>query len=228
MVDLWTTLLPLVIGSAVVPTQIVVTGVLLRSSRGKAVAWIAGMAGLRVLQGVLFGLVFAEARSHATSAGGPRILTSGLLLAIAVLFYATALRQAIAGDDAAAAAAPAPQWLSRVESMPGVAAFGAGAAYVALSPEKWVFTLTAIGAIADAALGPWASVLNFAAFVALTVSTGLSVFGFATLDPERAAAVSARVGRWFERRARIVTVLLGAVFGTWFLLKALSALGLVS
>jgi len=38
MVDLWTTLLPLVIGSAVVPTQIVVTGVLLRSSRGKAVA----------------------------------------------------------------------------------------------------------------------------------------------------------------------------------------------
>jgi hypothetical protein len=225
MVDLWTTLLPLVIGSAVVPTQIVVTGVLLRSSRGKAVAWIAGMAGLRVLQGVLFGLVFAEARSHATSAGGPRILTSGLLLAIAVLFYATALRQAIAGEDAAAA--PAPQWLSRVESMPGVAAFGAGAAYVALSPEKWVFTLTAIGAIADAALGLWASVLNFAAFVALTVSTGLGVFGFATLDPERAAAVSARVGRWFERRARVVTAVLGAVFGTWFLLKALSALGLV-
>ena len=134
MVDLWTTLLPLVIGSAVAPTQIVVTGVLLRSSRGKAVAWIAGMAGLRVLQGVLFGLVFAEARSHATSAGGPRILASGLLLAIAVLFYATALRQAIAGDDAAAA--PAPQWLSRVESMPGVAAFGAGAAYVALSPRS--------------------------------------------------------------------------------------------
>jgi threonine/homoserine/homoserine lactone efflux protein len=224
MVDLWTTLLPLVIGSAVVPTQIVVTSVLLRSSRGKAAAWIAGMAGLRVLQGVLFGLVFAEVRSHATPLGGPRILAGGLLLAIAVLFYATALRQAIAGDAAAAEASP--QWLSRVESMPGVAAFGAGAAYVALSPEKWVFTLTAIGAIADAALGPWASVLTFAAFVALTVSTGLAVFGFATLDPERAAAVSARVRRWFERRARILTAALGAVFGTWFLLKALSALGL--
>ena len=130
-------------------------------------------------------------------------MTGGLLLAIAVLFYATALRRAIAGDDAAAA--PAPRWLARVESMPGVAAFGAGAAYVALSPEKWVFTLTAIGAIADAALGPWASILNFGAFVALTVSTGLSVFGFATVDPERAAAVSARVGGWFERRARIIT-----------------------
>jgi hypothetical protein len=224
MFDLWTTLLPLAVGSAVVPTQIVVTGVLLRSSRGKAAAWIAGMASLRVLQGVLFGLVFAEAGSHATSSGGPRILAGGLLLAIAVLFLGTALRQAIAGDDVAAAASP--QWLSRVESMPGMAAFGAGAAYVALSPEKWVFTLTAIGAIADAALGPWASVLNFAAFVTLTVSTGLGVFGFATLDPERAAAVSARVGGWFERRARVVTAVLAAVFGTWFLLKALGALGL--
>jgi hypothetical protein len=223
--DLWTTLLPLVIGSAVVPTQMVVTAVLLRSSRAKAAAWIAGMAALRVLQGALFGFVFSEARSHATSAGGPRIVAGGLLLALAALFYATALRQALAGDDTAAAAAP--QWLSRVESMPGVAAFGAGAAYIALSPEKWVFTLTAIGAIADAALSPRASILNFAAFVALTVSTGLSVFVLGTLDPERAAAVSARVGRWFERRSRIVTVLLGAVFGTWFLLKALSALGLV-
>lgn len=225
MWDLWSTLLPLAIGSAVVPTQIVVTSVLVRSSRGKAAAWIAGMAVLRILQGVLFGLVFADARSDATSAGGPRVLAGGLLLALAVLFLAAALRQAIAGDDAAAA--PAPQWLSRVESMPGLAAFGAGAGYVAFSPEKWVFTLGAIGAIADAALGPWASVVHFAAFVVLTVSTGLGVFGFATLDPERAAAVSARVGRWFERRARVVTAVLGAVFGTWFLLKALRALGLV-
>jgi threonine/homoserine/homoserine lactone efflux protein len=147
-----------------------------------------------------------------------------LLLTIAVLFYSTALRQAIAGDDAAEAAAP--KWISRIVSMPAVAAFGAGAAYVALSPEKWVFTLTAIGAISDAALSPWASALHFAAFVALTVSSGVIVFAFATLYPKQTAAVSARVGSWFERRARIVTVLLGAVFGTWFIVKALTALGL--
>ena len=224
MVDLWTTLVPLVIGSAVVPTQMVVTGVLLRSSRGKAAAWIAGMGALRALQGVLFGVVFSEARSHAASPGGPRIVTGGLLLAIAALFLATALRHAFGGERPAVAAAP--QWLSRVDSMPGLAAFAAGAGYVALSPEKWVFTLSAIGAIADAALGRWVSILHFAAFVGLTLSGSVAVFGFATLAPERAAAASARLGRWFERRARIVTVLLGAVFGTWFLLKALSALGL--
>ncbi len=224
MADLWTTLLPLVIGSAVVPTQMVVTAVLLRSSRGKAAAWIAGMAALRVLQGALFGFVLSEARSHATPAGEPRIVAGGLLLALAALFVATALRHAIGDEDAAAAAAP---WLSRVDSMPGLAAFGAGAGYVALSPEKWVFTLGAIGAIADAALGRWGSILNFAAFVGLTLSGSLAVFGFATLAPERSATVLSRVGGWLEHRSRAIAVVLGAVFGTWFLLKALSALGLV-
>ena len=197
--------------------------VLLRSSRGKAAAWIAGMAALRVLQGALFGFVFSEARSHATSAGGPRIVAGGLLLALAALFVATALRHAIGDEDAAAA----PAWLSRVDSMPGLAAFGAGAGYVALSPEKWVFTLGAIGAIADAALSPWGSILNFAAFVGLTLSGSLAVFGFATLAPERSATILSRVGGWLEHRSRAIAVVLGAVFGTWFLLKALSALGLV-
>jgi hypothetical protein len=225
MADLWLTLVPLVIGSAVVPTQMVVTGVLLRSSRGKAMAWIAGMAALRVLQGLLFGLVVSEARSHATPAGGPRVVAGGLLLALAALFFATALRYAIGDEDDEAAAAP--RWLSRVESMPGIAAFGAGAGYVALSPEKWVFTLGAIGAIADAALGRWASILNFAAFVGLTLSGSLAVFGFAVLAPERSAGVLSRVEGWLERRSRSITVVGGTVFGAWFLLKALSALGLV-
>lgn len=225
MIDLWTTLLPLVIGSAVVPTQTVVTSVLLRSSRGRAAAWIAGMAGVRVLQGVLFGLVFSEARSHATSGGGPRIVAGGLLLALAVLFFATALRHAIVDEDVAAEATP--KWLSRVEATPGLFAFGAGAGYVALSPDKWVFILGAIGAIADAALDRWVAILTFTVFVGLTLSPSLAVFGLATLAPERSAAAFARVGRWFERRARSVAVVLGATFGAWFLLKALSALGLV-
>ena len=125
MADLWTTLLPLVIASAVGPAPTVVTGVLLRSSLGKAAAWVGGMAAVRVLQGLLFGVVFSEARSHATPASGPRIVTGGLLLALAALFYATALRRAIADEDAAAA--PAQRWLARVETMPGPAAFGAGA-----------------------------------------------------------------------------------------------------
>jgi hypothetical protein len=225
MVELWTTLAPLVIGSAVVPTQMVVTFVLLRSSRGKAAAWIAGMAAVRVLQGVLFGLVFSEAGSPATPSGAPRIMAGGLLLALAALFYATALRHALGAEDAAAAAAP--KWLSRVESMPGLAAFGAGAGYVAISPEKWVFSLSAIGAITDAALGRRASILSFAAFVGLTLSGSLAVFGFATVAPERSATVLSRVGGWLGRHTRGIAVVLGGAFGTWFLLKALSALGLV-
>jgi len=57
--------------------------------------------------------------------------------------------------------------------------------YSLLSSHEVSFTLGAIGAIADAALGRWGSILNFAAFVGLTLSGSLAVFGFATLAPER-------------------------------------------
>jgi hypothetical protein len=52
------------------------------------------------------------------------------------------------------------------------------------------------------------------------------VLGFAAAAPERSATVLSRAGGWLERRSRTLAVVLGAVFGTWFLLKALSALGL--
>ena len=226
MLDLWTTLLPLVIAGAVGPVPTVVTGILLRSSFAKAAAWIGGMAAVRVLQGLIFGIVFSEAQSHATPASGDaRILTGGLLLALSALFYATALRRAIADEDAAAA--PAPRWLARVETMSGLTAFGAGGALVAVSPEKWVFTLGAIGAIADAELGRVMSILTFAAFVGLTLSGSLAVLGFAAAAPERSAAFLERAGSWFERHSRATAIVIGALFGTLFLVKALSALGLV-
>ncbi len=222
MVDLWTTLVPLAIGSAVVPAQLVVTGVLLRSSRRSAVAWVAGMAAARLVQGVLFGLVFSEARTQ--SAPSTRIVAAGLLLALAALFFGTAMRQALVGDDSFA---PPARWMSRVESMPATAALGAGAGYVAVTPEFWVFTLGAIGATADAQLGLAASALVFAAFVALTVGGNLAAIAFAAASPGRFAAASDRLGGWLGRNARAVTVVLSAAFGTWFLAKALSGLGLL-
>jgi hypothetical protein len=50
---------PLMIGSALVLIQIIVTFLLLRSPSGKftAVAWVAGMTATRLAQGLVFGLV---------------------------------------------------------------------------------------------------------------------------------------------------------------------------
>ena len=63
MNGLWSSLIPLIVGSALVPIQIVITVLLLRSSAGRitAVAWVAGMTTVRLAQGVVFGLVLGSA-----------------------------------------------------------------------------------------------------------------------------------------------------------------------
>lgn len=224
MGELWGTLVPLILGSAVVPVQIVVTVVLLRSSLRTAAAWVAGMAAVRLIQGLLFGLVFAESGADSAPSGGPGIVAATLLLVFAVLFYVTALRMALAGDDPDA---PPPQWMSRTESMSPLAAFGAAAGYVVISPKFWVFTLGAIGAIAEAHIGGGVSILTFVAFVALTLSVNLGVLAYAAASPDRSAVVLTRFADWIQGNNRLITIALGVVFGTWFLVKALSGLGVI-
>ncbi len=64
MGDLWGTLLPLIVASALVPVQITLTVLLLRSSVGTAAAWVGGMTATRLAQGVFFGIVFAAGRGR--------------------------------------------------------------------------------------------------------------------------------------------------------------------
>ena len=224
MGELWSTLIPLIVGSAVVPVQIVVTVVLLRSSLRTAAAWVAGMAAVRLSQGVLFGFVLSESGADSVASGSPGVVASGLLLVFAVLFYVTALRMALADDDADA---PPPKWMSKAESMSPMGAFGAAAGYVAISLKFWVFTLGAIGAISDAHLGRVTSVLTFVAFVALALSGNLAVLAFAAASPDRSATALERFADWLQRNNRIITIALGVLFGTWFLVKALSGLGFI-
>jgi hypothetical protein len=62
----WAALGPLVLGSALVPAQLVVTIALLRSPTGTraAIGSVAGMSSVRLLQGAVFGLAL---RSRPTS-----------------------------------------------------------------------------------------------------------------------------------------------------------------
>jgi threonine/homoserine/homoserine lactone efflux protein len=224
MTDLWTTLVPLIIGSAVVPVQILVTIMLVRSSLRTATAWVAGMAAVRLVQGVLFGFVFYEALAHSGSSGGPGFAGSTLLLVLAVLFYVTAIRQALADDDSDA---PPPKWMAKVGSMSWPAALGAGATYVAIAPKFWVFTLGAVGAIVDAQLGAPASIATFIGFVALALSVNLAILACAAVSPERSAAALERLSGWLQSKTRLIAIVLGVVFGTWFLVKALAGFGII-
>ena len=126
MGELWGSLVPLIIGSALVPIQIVITTMLLRSKAGKvaAVASLAGMTVVRLGQGLVFGLILGGGTSEASTSGGPGAAVSLLLLVVAILFYVTAVKQLLNHPDEDA---PPPKWMAMVESVTPGKAFGLGA-----------------------------------------------------------------------------------------------------
>jgi hypothetical protein len=224
MVQMWSILAPLIVASAVLPAQIVVTLLLARSSLRAAFSWVAGMTTVRLIQGVLFGFVFSsvEAKSDATSSG----LAGGLLLVASLLLYAGAVKKLLA-KEAEDEDAPPPKWSTKIASMSPLTAFAVGAGYITINAKLWVFTMTAIDAIADARLGATFSVLIYFLFVALAQSVALTILFLATSSSSRATAVLDGLAGWLKRNARIVSVTLSLIFATWFLFKALGKLGVL-
>jgi hypothetical protein len=226
MGDLWSTLLPLVVASALVPVQITLTVLLLRSSVSTAAAWVGGMTATRLAQGVLFGVVFAGAGAASGSQDGPGLVVSGVLLVVAVLFLTKAVKVllgGVGGDEDA----PPPKWMRITQSVTAGRAFLFGAGYVAVAAKLWVFTLGAIAAIDEAGLGSAASVALFLLFVALAEAIPIAFVAYAALAPSASQVLLGKVSAWLEKHDRVIVIVLGFVFGAWFLLKALQGLGVL-
>lgn len=149
MTELWATLIPLAVATAVLPIQIAITILMLRSAggRSKAGALIAGMTLVRLLQYAVFGAILAPAMDDAETGTSP--VEGALLLVVAVLLLVSAARKLASQPDEDA---PPPRWMTMADAITAGRAFLMGAGLVALSPKLWAFTLGAIGAIRDAGL----------------------------------------------------------------------------
>ena len=227
MTNLWSSLVPLIIGSAVVPIQIIITILLLRSSAGRmtAVAWVAGMAAVRLLQGVVFGLLVssdAEATTAEPDSASP--FTASLLLVLGLLLLALALRQLLGQPDEDA---PPPKWLTMTETMKPGKAFLIGAGLLAVGAKFWVFTLGAISVIGDAGLGQPGSTLTFVLFAVLAQGLQITVLVLAFAAPQKSEALLGQASSWLTAHNRVIVIVLGVVFGLWFLAKGLSGLGVL-
>jgi hypothetical protein len=226
MGELWGSLVPLIIGSALVPIQIVITTMLLRSKAGRmtAVAWLGGMTAVRLGQGLVFGLIIGNRAADASASAGPSTPVSLLMLVVAILFYVTAIKQLLNHPDEDA---PPPKWMAMVGSVTPGRAFGLGSGILLVNVKLWVFTLGAISAIGLAGLGQGAAAVTFLAFVLLAESIHIMVIGLAFAMPARSAAMLDGIVGFLARYNRVIMIVLGAVFGTWFLVKALSGLGVL-
>jgi hypothetical protein len=223
--DLWGTLLPLAIASAIVPVQLVITVLLLQAGHGRvtALAWLAGMLSVRLGQGLIFGLLLGPG-VLADGDGGPGVVLSLLLLAVAILFLVTAVRKLVDGPDEDA---PPPRWMAMAEAATPVRAYLLGAGMLVIGAKFWVFTLGAISSIQVAGLEPGAAVLAYLVFVLLAMAVHLGIVALAAVAPDRAEVVLGGFASLLRRYDRPVTIALGTIFGAWFLVKALSGLGIV-
>lgn len=223
MDNIWTALVPLIVGSALVPVQLLVTILLIAGSRLTALAWVAGTTTVRLVQGILFGLILG-ADDVAGGDGGPGPIASTLLLVVALMFLATAVRHLVGDHDPDA---PPPRWMTALDGLSPARSFLYGAGAMVIGVKFWVFTLSAVAVIGDADLGQPDAAITFVVFVVLASSAQLALIAMAVAAPRRTDVALGRLSGWLTAHSEALMVVIGFVFGTWFLVKALDGLGVL-
>jgi hypothetical protein len=223
---MWSSLVPLILGCALEPIEIVITIMLLATPAHvrAAGAWLAGHGSTRLLQGLIFGTILHWGARSAESNHSRHWIVSTVLLVVALLFLVTAARELFSDDDPNA---PPPKWMSMLMSASPTKAFLIGAGIITVSVKAWVFTLAAISVIGNADLGHVANVASYVAFVLLAMSANLLIVGVAAFFPDRSRSLLDRILRWLQQNNRPIMVVVGLVFGVWFGIKALHGFGVL-
>lgn len=214
-------LLPLIVSAAVLPAWIVVVLSLLREGGVRiATAFLAGAITVRLVQGILFGLVF-NAPAEERGDRGASLIASTLLLAVGILLLITAVKHWRKDDDPDA---PPPNWMDTFRGLSAFKAFGLGALFLAIAVKQWVFTLSAISVIDEAQLSQTGGVLAYLLFVLAAQSLMLAPIIAAAVAPVHSATLLDAAQGWLERHNRVIVIVTSAIFGPWFLWKGVTGL----
>ncbi|MEA5448677.1 GAP family protein [Leptolyngbya sp. CCNP1308] len=217
-------LLPYILGSALVPLQIIIGLLLLQSpNQGllKGIAYVGGMTLTRLLQGAAFGLLLGEsvAASGGEEGKGPVVAT--LLLVLGILLLVAAYKKWRKQPDPDE---PPPKWLTAIDSATPWQALGIGLTLPLIAIKLWVFTLSALATIATAQLGLQSGAIAYVIFILLAQSLLLLPLALRLLIPQRSKAILDRASAWLTAYNRPIVIGVSLVFGLLFLQSGLSGL----
>ena len=226
MTSVWSSLVPLILGGALVPIPILITLLSLRSSAGKlaGVGYVLGMTTVRLAQGALFGLVWSRSSSASTGKSGATTWVAVVLLVTGVVLLVSAAKSYLHGADPDA---PPPKWLSMIATMGPGKAFGLGAGMLLVQVKFWIFTLGAISVIGAANMGQPSASLTFLVFVVATESVSIAAIVYAYAAPRQSEKLLGNWVHWLEQHNRQILIVVGFVFGVWFSIKGLVGLGVL-
>jgi cytochrome c biogenesis protein CcdA len=219
MESLILSLLPLVIGTAVLPLPIIMVTLLLKSPKQsvlKAGAFVGGMTTTRLLQGLLFGFVFV-----ADGDSEPGVIVFTLLTVLGIVFLITAYKKWLREEDPDA---PPPKWLAKMDELTPLKAFGIGFAFLLIAVKFWVLTLSAIAIIDEARLGPSAGAIAFLVFILLAQLPLLLLILVKLILPKQATRFLETFSDWLNRHNRVILIAVSLIFGLYFLAKGVMGL----
>lgn len=214
-------LLPFIIGSALVPVQIIVVVLLLTGEqRGplKAIAFVLGMTLARLVQGALFGFVFTGGSYDPADATNSGWIKATLLTVLGILLLIAAYRKWAKDPDPDA---PPPRWLAMLDGLTPLRALLLGAGFIFIAAKLWVFTLGAISVIGEAQLGQPGSTYAFLLYILLAQSLLILPILIRLILPKQAAGWLRSFGDWLEANNNTIVIIVSLVFGLLFLYQGI-------
>ncbi len=221
-------LLPYILGSALVPLQIIIGLLLLQSpNQGllKGVAYVVGLTLTRLLQGAAFGLFLGESVAASAGEGSKGPVVATLLLVLGLLLLVTAYKKWRKQPDPDE---PPPKWLTAIASASPLQALGTGLTLPLIAVKLWVFTLSGLATIATAQLGLQNSAIAYLLFILLAQSLLLLPLALRLVIPQRSKATLDRASAWLTAYNRPIVIGVSLVFGLLFLQSGLSGLQTLS
>lgn len=222
MGDVILNLLPMMLSATLVPVPVIIVLLLLRGPGGlaTAAAFVGGMTVVRLAQGLLFAAVFAGTRDD-SGGDGPDPIAATLLLVLGILLWVTAVRTLLKAEDPDE---PPPAWVGTLRTASPAMAFGIGAGLIAIAAKQWVFTLSALGVIAEADLGRTEAALAYLIFVLGAQALLVLPLAAYAVNREGTVVVLERVGTWLDQNTRPIKIAVSVIFGTYFLWKGVAGL----
>ncbi|WP_088889908.1 GAP family protein [Leptolyngbya ohadii] len=223
MEELFISLLPFIIGAAIVPLQTIINLLLLKSpNRGlfKSIAFVSGMIVTRLLQGLVFGLILSGA-AEAEGGSNKSAIRATLLLVLGILLLIAAYKKWSREPDPDNSP---PKWLTAIDNLTPIRAFEFGLGLPLIAAKLWVFTLSALTTIAAAQLGQPNSAIAYLLFVLLTQAFVLLPILIRILIAERSKHLLTNLSNWLTRNERPITIVVSTVFGLYFLYSGITGL----
>jgi len=224
METVFISLLPFIIGSAVVPLQIIINLLLLKSPQQgllKAIAYVTGMTITRLFQGLIFGWILSGSSTLAEDSNGKNPIIATLLLVLGILLLITAYKKWQGEHDPDDSP---PKLLTMLDSLTPVKALGIGIGLPLIAAKLWVFTLSALATIAAAPLDQQTSVFLYLLFILLAESLLLLPILIRILVPARSKQMLAKLSAWLTQNSRPITITVSLIFGLFFLHSGITGL----